>query len=68
MRIALDRSRGEFKKGFQDVTLPKKTDRYLDEFIDLAKVIRGEKQLAWDSDHDLAVQEAVLLGSGMKLD
>lgn len=68
MRIALDRPRGKFKKGFQDVTLPKKSDRYMDEFIDLAKVIRGEKELAWNSKHDLAVHEAVLLGSGMKLD
>jgi predicted dehydrogenase len=68
VRIALDRARGDFKKGFQDVTLPKKSDRYLDEFIDLAKVIRGEKELEWDSAHDLAVHEAVLLGSGMKLD
>lgn len=68
VRIALDRPRRSFKKGFQDVTLPKKTDRYMDEFVDLAKVIRGEKKLAWDSKHDLAVHEAVLLGSGMKLD
>ena len=40
----------------------------MDEFIDLAKVIRGEKKLDWDSRHDLAVHEAVLLGSGMNLD
>ena len=68
LRIALDRPRGKFKKGFQDVTLPKIADRYIAEFIDLAKVIRGEHELAWDSKHDLAVHEAVLLGSGMKLD
>jgi len=68
MRIALDRPRGRFKKGFQDVPLPKTTDRYVEEFIEFAKVIRGEKKLAWDSQHDLAVHEAVLLGGGMKLD
>ena len=68
MRVALDRPRGRFKKGFQDVNLPKLTDRYMEEFIDLAKVVRCEKELAWDSKHDLAVHEAVLLGSGMKLD
>jgi hypothetical protein len=28
-------------------------------------VIRGEKKLAWDAAHDLAVHEAVLRGSGM---
>jgi hypothetical protein len=68
MRIALDRPRGRFKKGFQDVPLPKTTDRYVEEFIEFAKVIRGEKKLAWDSQHDLAVHAAVLLGGGMKLD
>ncbi len=68
VRLALDRPRGEFKKGFQDVPLRATTGRYDDEFRDLAKVIRGEKQLAWDSEHDLAVHEAVLRGSGMPLD
>jgi len=28
-------------------------------------VIRGEKKLAWDSRHDLAVHEAVLRACGM---
>jgi predicted dehydrogenase len=68
VRIALDRPRGQFKKGFQDVGLPKSSGRYDDEFRDLAKVIRGEKKLEWDSKHDLDVHEAVLLGSGMPLD
>ena len=31
--------------------------------IDLAKVIRGEKKLAWDAAHDIAVHETVLLAS-----
>ncbi len=68
VRLALDRPRGRFKKGFQDVELPQSTGRYDDEFRDLAKVIRGEKELAWDASHDLAVHEAVLLGSGMPID
>lgn len=68
VRIALDRPRGKFKKGFQDVELPKTTGRYDDEFRDLAQVIRGEKELEWNSTHDLAVHEAVLLGSGMPVD
>jgi predicted dehydrogenase len=68
VRLALDRDRGTFKKGFQDVVLPKTSGRYDDEFLDLARVVRGEKELAWDSQHDLAVHEAVLLGSGMPVD
>ncbi len=68
MLLALDRPWGTFKKGMQVVDLPKATGRYDDEFRDLAKVIRGEKALAWDSQHDLAVHEAVLRGSGMPVD
>lgn len=67
-RIALDQPRGKFKRGFQDVEFAKSSGRYDNEFRDLAKVIRGEKELAWDSSHDLAVHEAVLLGSGMPVD
>ena len=67
VRVALDRPREKFKKGFQDVELRQATGRYDDEFRDLAKVIRDEKELAWDSQHDLAVHEAVLLASGMPL-
>ncbi len=68
VRLALDRPRGKFKKGFQDVLMPKRSGRYDDEFRDLARVVRGEKKLAWDSAHDLAVHEAVLRGSGMPVD
>ncbi len=63
--LGLDRARGDFAKGTQEVALPKTTGRYDDEFRDLAKIIRGDKKLAWDSVHDLAVQETVLRASGM---
>lgn len=68
VRLGLDRARGSFSKGFQDVKLERSSGRYDDEFRDLARVIRGEKRLRWDSAHDLAVHEAVLLGSGMPLE
>ena len=68
VRLALDRDRAHYEKGFQDVSLPTMTGRYDGEFRDLAKVIRGEKALAWDADHDLAVHEAVLQASGMPVD
>lgn len=64
-RLGLDRPRGEFRKGFQDVAFEKPTGRYDEEFMDLAKVIRGEKKLAWNADHDIATHEAVLRASGM---
>ncbi len=68
VRFAVNRDRGGFKKGYQDVSLPPMTGRYDGEFRDLARVIRGEKTLAWDAAHDLAVHEAVLLASGMPVD
>ena len=67
-KLSLDRDRGKFKKGTQAISLPKTTGRYDDEFRDMAKVIRAEKQLAWNSEHDLIVHECVLLGSGVGLD
>ncbi len=64
-RLGLDRERGEFKKGYQDVEFERPRGRYDAEFLDLAKIVRGEKKLAWDAAHDIAVQEAVLRASGM---
>ncbi len=56
---------GGFKKGEQKIELPMPGGRYDGEFIDLAKVIRGEKKLAWDAAHDIAVHETVLRASGV---
>lgn len=64
-RLGLDRPRGEFKQGYQEVTFEKPPGRYDAEFVDLAQVIRGEKQLAWDAEHDIATHETVLRASGM---
>jgi predicted dehydrogenase len=65
VRLGLDLNRGDFKKGFQDVPLPKSPGRYDHEFLDLARIVRGEKSLAWSHDHDLNVHEAVLRACGM---
>ncbi|PQO31104.1 gfo/Idh/MocA family oxidoreductase [Blastopirellula marina] len=63
--LSLTEAHGEFKKGTQHLTLKREGGRYDGEFTDLAKVIRGEKELAWDRQHDLAVHEVVLKASGM---
>ena len=55
---------GGYKKGEQRLKLPVPKGRYDGEFIDFARVIRGEKKLAWDAAHDIAVHETVLLASG----
>jgi len=64
-RLALDAARGDFKEGYQDLAFPKTKGRYDGDFTDFAKVIRGEKRLAFSPAHDLAVQETVLLTSGL---
>ncbi len=64
VRLALDRKRGKFKRGYQDVPMPKH-GRYNADFADLAKIIRGEKKSDFSPAHDLAVQEAVLRASGL---
>jgi predicted dehydrogenase len=68
VRLSLDRVRGDYKKGWQELEMPKMTGRYDAEFIDLAAVIRGEKAFAWSYDHDLTVQETLLKASGLPVD
>lgn len=63
-RLALDRPRDSYRKGYQDLTLPEKPRRYVGDFLDLAAVIRGEKDSEFSPEHDLAVHKAILLASG----
>ncbi len=64
VNLSLTKARGSYKKGTQSFQLDVPKDRYAGEFADLAKVVRGEKKLAWDAAHDIAVHEAVLRASG----
>ena len=69
LELSLAGARDGYKRGTQTVKLPpRRGGRYDGEFADLAKVIRGEKEFEWSYDHDLAVQETVLLASGMPLE
>ncbi|MBV6500335.1 MAG: Inositol 2-dehydrogenase/D-chiro-inositol 3-dehydrogenase [Prosthecobacter sp.] len=63
--LSLTSAQGGYKKGTQALSLDVPKDRYIGEFIDLAKIIRGEKKLAWDAAHDIAVHETVLRGAGV---
>ncbi|HZN35638.1 MAG TPA: Gfo/Idh/MocA family oxidoreductase [Pirellulaceae bacterium] len=64
VRLTLDRPRGEYKQGVQEITLPKFT-RYVADAADMAQVLRGEKEFGFSYAHDLAVQESVLRASGV---
>jgi len=57
--LNLDQARESYKKGSQTVQL-KGGRSYVPEFADLAKVIRGEKELAWTPQHDLTVHKTLL--------
>jgi predicted dehydrogenase len=66
-RLALDRPRGDYRKGYQDLKFPNAGGRYDGDLADLARVIRGEKEFGFNAEHDLAVQETLLLASGLPL-
>lgn len=65
LRLALEKPRDAFRQGYQEVPLPKMPGRYDDQLAELAKIIRGEMGHPYPPAHDLAVQETVLLASGM---
>jgi len=58
-RVALATARGNYVKGYQDVRFDK-YERYVADAADMAKIIRGQKKADFSSEHDLAVQEALL--------
>lgn len=65
--LALSRPRGKYKKGVQEIKIGR-YDRYVGDAVDLAKIIRGEKDSDFSYEHDLAVQETVLRASGLNVD
>jgi len=67
LKAAFARPRGKFHKGYQDIPV-ENLPRYDADFVDLAAVIRGEKEFAFSPEHDLAVQETILKASGLPTD
>ena len=64
VRLTLDRDRGEYKKGTQEIRFGR-YERYAGDAADMARILRGEKECDFPYAHDLAVQETVLLASAM---
>ena len=60
----LDRDQGEYKQGTHEIKFGS-YERYVGDAADMAKILRGEKKCDFAYTHDLAVQETVLLASGM---
>lgn len=65
VNLSLTQARGAYKQGVQSFKLDVPKDRYAAEFVDLAKIVRGEKKLAWDAAHDIAVHETTLRAAGV---
>jgi predicted dehydrogenase len=68
LELTLREPRGGFKKGTQAVELQKSPGRYDGAWLDLARVIRGEKTSDFSHEHDLAVQRTLLAACQLPLD
>jgi predicted dehydrogenase len=66
VKFAFTAARGGYSKKYQEIVFGK-YDRYVQDAIDFAKIIRGEKESDYSSEHDYNVQETVLRASGMPL-
>jgi hypothetical protein len=66
LSLTLDHAVGPYTKGRQEVTLPP-SPRYEQDWLAFAQSIRGEMEWPWKPAHDLAVQETLLLASGMPI-
>ena len=65
-RLALEKPQGDYKVGYQEVTVPKGPGIFISGFKDMAAVLREEKENDYPLSHELAVHEAILKASGYK--
>ena len=68
MLLALDQRRATYRRGYQEVELPKMPGRYADQLAELAQIIRGEIANPYPPSHDRAVHETILLAAGMEVE
>jgi len=64
LKMALDSSFGNYKKGYQSINLKKMSGRYDDQLRDFARMIKGEKEADFSKEHDLLVHRTLLEASG----
>jgi predicted dehydrogenase len=67
VRVTFSMDREGYRKGYQEVSFSK-SERYVADAADMARVLRGEKSTDYSHAHDLDVQETVLRASGMSRD
>lgn len=64
LRLALATPRDGYQKGYQEVTFPVTAERYDEQLIELARIIRGEIANPYPLAHELLVQEVLLAACG----
>jgi predicted dehydrogenase len=64
VKLSLTMAREKYPKDTHTFKVAANGGRYDEEFRDLARVARGEKVLAWNGDHDIAVHETALRAAG----
>jgi predicted dehydrogenase len=68
LRLSLKEDRAPYKKGTHTLEFPAMIDRYANQLLELAGVIRGEIANPYPLAHERLVQKCVLLASGVTLD
>jgi len=68
LRLSLKEDHAPHKKGTYTVKFPAMIDRYSNQLIELARVVRGEIPNPYPIEHERLVHKCVLLASGVALD
>ena len=64
LRLTLCKGKGKYAAGTHVVDFKVKYDRYDDQLLELAKIIRGEMKNPYTYEHDLLTQEVLLAAAG----
>lgn len=67
LRLALAQARDAYKKGYQEVSFPQPPGRYDFHLIELAEIIRGERENPYPLEHELLVQQCLMEVCGYPL-
>lgn len=65
IRLALASPRDGYQKGYQEAAFPVTAERYDDQLIELAQIIRGEIDNPYPLAHELLGQETLLAACGL---
>ena len=62
--LRLNAAHEGYAKGDHAIQIEVPKDRYVGEFVTLAKCIRGQMKFPWSAEHDIAVHETVMKACG----